>query len=372
VIKIKALWILLGLFLVLMVPMALGVVGKNVGKESTLVGGHLIITDVDVKVGGKSDKNLRDKDDISDEAAPGDKVEFSIEIANNFTRDDDIEIEDITITVTIEGIDDGDDLEEESNEFDLKEDKDEKKRIVFEIPLEVDEDTYDVLIEVEGDTRSNGTQFVEMELTLEVQKEDNEVRFLRNDLSPSEVKCSRTVQLSVGVINTGNDNEDDATLEITNSNLGVNFRETFDLSDDPFDDDSKFRKTFTFPVANDVTPGIYQVISRVIYNDGRDTETNSADLVVGTCEAVKPPVVEEEKPKEQEEPTVVVVQPPVTPPTGPTGGVTAEPVSPPTLPTTEESFFESTGFLVALVAGEVLLVIIAILIVVAVARKRRE
>ena len=358
---------ILGIFLVLMIPIALATVSDNVGKEdSTLVGGHLVITDVDVKVGSKSDKNLEDGDDISDEAAPGDRVEFIIEIGNNFTNEEDVEIEDITITITIEGIDDDDDLEEESNEFDLKDGKDEKKRIRFEIPLEVDEDTFDVLIEVEGDTDDNGSQEVTMELTIEIEKEDNEVRFLRNSLTPSEIKCSRTVQLSTAVINTGNDDEDEAELEVTNTDLGVNFREVFDLTDDPFDDDSKFRKTFTFSVPSEVPSGIYPIISKVTFDDGRDTESDIVDLVVGTCESLAP--VEEEP--EEEEPVVVVVQPPVTP-TVPTGQVVAQPVSAPTLPTTEEkSFFQSSGFLIMLVVGEVLLVIIAIMVVVAVVRRR--
>ena len=358
---------LIGLFVLLIVPSALAV-NENVGVVVT--GGHLIITDVDVKVGSKTDKNLEDGDDISDEAAPGDTVQFSIEVANNFTRDDDIEIEDITITVTIEGIDDDDDLEEETREFDIKEDRDEKKKLEFEIPLEVDEDTFDVLIEVEGDTRDNGSQEARMELTLEVQKENNEIRFLRNSLTPSEIKCSRTVQLSVGVINTGANNEEDVTLEISNVELGVNFREMFDLSDDPFDEDSKFRKTFTFNVPGDVPASIYSFLSKVTFDDGKEIETDTADLVVGECEALK---VEEEPEEEEEEEEVVVVQPPVIEPTVPTGVVTAEPVTPPTLPVTEEkSLFESTGFLVALIVGEVLLVIIAILIIVALFRKRGE
>ena len=86
----KILNMMIRLFLVLLiVPVVLGI-GDNVGKEdSTFVGGHLIITDVDVKVGSKTDKNLVDGDDISDEAAPGDTVVFSIEVANNFTNEDD-------------------------------------------------------------------------------------------------------------------------------------------------------------------------------------------------------------------------------------------------------------------------------------------
>jgi hypothetical protein len=356
--KMKILSVIVGLMVLLMVPMVSGI-GVNVGNEAS---GHLIITDVDVRVDGKSDKNLKDGDKISEEARPGATVEFIIEVGNNFTNDDDVEIEDIEITVTIEEIDDGGDLEEESKQFDLKDNKDDKIKIEFEIPLEVDEDTYDVLIDIQGDTKDNGSQEVTMDLELEVEKKDNEVRFLRNSMTPSEIKCSRTVQLSSSVINTGSGDEDDVTLEVTSTELGVSFRETFDLSDDPFDDDSKFRKTFTFTVGQEVGQGIYPIQSVVTFDDGSDTETETVDLTVTKCELFD---------KEEEEDTeeVVVVTAPEVPDT--TQDSTAETVSNPTLPVTEEkSLFQSNGFLAVLIAGEVLLVIIAILIVIAVVRKR--
>ena len=279
--------------------------------------------------------------------------------------------EDIEITVTIDGIDDDDDLEENGEIKDLKAEKDDDATIEFTIPLEVDEGDYDVLIEIEGDDENGTAHAVEYELELEVQKEDNEVRFLRNTLTPSEIKCGRTVQLSTTVINTGADDEDDVSLEVTNTELGVNFRETFDLSNDPFDEDSQFKKTFTMTIPQDVAPGIYTLQSVATFNGGSDTETDTADLAVAQCEVFAEKEAAEEE-EEEEDAGVVVVQPPVTE-TPKTGMVTAGTISAPTLPATgEKSLFESSGFLVALVVGEVLLVIIAILLVASVMRKKSQ
>jgi hypothetical protein len=351
------------LLILLIVPIALAV-NEN-GRVTK--GSKLIITDVDVKVGSKSHKNLDFGEKIKEEAKPGDKVQFTIEARNNFTKDEDLEIEDIEVIVTIEGIDDDDDLEEEDEISKIKADKDDKISIDFILPLEIDEGDYDVLIELEGDDENGTTHAVEYDLELEVQKEDNEVRFLRNTLTPSEIKCGRTVQLLTTVINTGADNEDDTTLEVTNTELGVNFRETFDLSDDPFDDDSKFRKTFTLTIPQEVAPGIYTLQSSVTFNDGSDTETETAELVVSQCEIF---AADKDEPEEDDN-KVVVVQPPVD--QTPSDVITAGTVTTPTLPVTEEkSLFESTGFLVALVIGEVLLVLIAILLVAAVVRKRSQ
>lgn len=380
---IKTLSIMIGLFLVLLaVPMVLA---ENEFGNIIKCGdcnGTLIITDVDVKVGSKTDKNMDFGDKIKEEAKPGDSVKFTIEVENNFTED--IEIEDIVVTVTIDGIDDGDELEEEGDLKDLKDGKNDDVTIEFEIPLEVEEDDYDVLIVVEGEDENGFDHEVQFELVLEVQKEDNEVIFLRNALTPSEIKCGRVVQLSTAVINTGADEEDDVVLEVSNVELGVSFTETFDLTNDAFDDDSKFRKTFTFTVADNVPEGIYPIVSKVTFEDGDSSETETAELIVAKCE-----IFEEEEPECEddndcgsgevcedgecvEEEEVVVVQPPVTETTTPTEGVTGA-VTTPVLPVTEEvSIFETSGFLIVLIVGEVLLLIVAILIIVAVFRKRRD
>jgi len=350
--------------MMLVIPFALA--ANDNGK--IISGGKLIVTDMDVKVGSKTDKNLDYGDSIKDEAVPGDKVEFSIEVKNNFTSTEDLEIEDIQITITIEGIDDGDDLEEESKDFDLKDGKDEKKRISFEIPLEVEEDTFTVTIQIEGEGENGTDHEVEYELELEVQKEDNEVQFLRNSLTPSEIKCSRTVQLSTSVINTGADDEDEVTLEVTNAELGVSFREMFDLTNDAFDDDSKFRKTFTFTVDGDVASGIYPITSKVFFDENTDSKIATTELVVGECETLKK---EEPKVEDKKDEDVVVVTKPTTPVVTQPG--TAQPVTTPTLKSTEEtSLFKSSGFLIALLVGEILLVIVAVVVVVSVLKRKKE
>lgn len=368
VVKIKILNVLLGLVLVLlMVPMVSA--QNEFGRVVT--GGKLIITDVDVKVDDRTDKDLDFGETITREAKPDSTVRFTIEAKNNFTDVEDLDIENIEVTATIEGIDNDDDLDEEGEMGDIRAGRDDSISIEFKIPMEVDEGNYDVLIEVTGEDENGTDQTVEYELELEVQKEDHEVRFKANTLSPSELACQRSAQLSVGVINTGAEEEDGVVLEVTNTELDVDFREVFDLTNDPFESDSKFSKTYTIRVPDDQPEGIYTVVSQVTFDDGGETITNSNDLVVGVCEALKKaeePKVEEKK----EEPEVVVVTPqPTAPtPTVPTASVVS--VTQPTAPATvteEKSLLGNTWFLAALIGGEMLVVFIAILLVVALRRR---
>ena len=71
----------------------------------------------------------------------------------------------------IRDMDDGDDLEEESNEFDLRPGRDKSVTLNFEVPLEVDEDTYDVDIHVEGEDENGTTHEVDWIVYLEVEKD---------------------------------------------------------------------------------------------------------------------------------------------------------------------------------------------------------
>ncbi len=368
----KTLSMILGLFLVLLMVPATFAAEENFGKCEDTSGKNckLFISEVDVKVDGDKDTDLKDGDIIGDEAKPGSTVKFTVKVYNNFTDTEDVEIENVQITIKIDGIDDGEEIEEESNEFDVKADDSEKEDIVFEIPLEVDEEDFDVLITVEGDTDKNGSHESKMKLTLEVDKEKNEVRFLSNTLMPSEVKCARNVQLSTSVINTGSDEQDDATLEVSNEELGIALKEAFELSEDAFEDDSKFSKAFTIKVPEDADAGVYPILSKVTFNGGRNSKTETADLTVTQCEiAAKEEEDAAEEDEESKDDAVVVVQPPQT---DQGNLVTAGAVTAPQLPTEEKSIFESSAFLTALVVGEVLLVLIAVLLVVAVAKKRKE
>ena len=344
--------ILLGIFFLLIVA-----------QVAFAAGSKLLISDIDVEVDGKSSKNLDDGDRISKEAKPESEIEFKIKVKNSYngTGTGDLDIEDIQVTVTIEGIDDDDDLEEDAKEFDVNADDDKTVTVKFKLPLEVDEGTYDVLIEAEGEDEDGLTHSTEARIDLEVEKEDHEVIFHRKSLSPSEISCQRTTQLSVGVINTGAQEEEETVLEIANADLGVNLRETFDLSDDPFDSDSKFIKTYSVRVADDVAPGIYPIVASVTFDDGDETETTTLDLAVGSCAAAQETVEE----VTEEEPEVVVVSPPTQ--IIPTTGVT---VTEPTQAAEQKSLLQSGNFVTALIVGEVLVVIVAILLVVALMRRR--
>lgn len=326
------------------------------------VGDKLLILEVDVEVDDRSSNNLNDGDRIRREAKPESDVEFKIKIKNNFTSAEGLEIQDIEVTVTIEEIDDDEDLDDDAKDFDLNDGDDKRVKISFKLPLEIDEGTYDVVIEIEGEDENGTLHRVTATLDLEVEKERHEVRFLKKSLNPTELTCQRSVQLSIGVINTGQEEEEQTVLELINEELGISFRETFDLSDDPFDKDSKFSKLYTVRIPEDQSVGVYPILAQVIYDDGDEVTSTNLDLVINACE-IQTKVEEEE----EEEPEVVVVTPqPITPPLTPTPIVT---ISQPAV-TEEKSLLGSAGFVAVLIVGEILVVVAAVFLVMTLMRRR--
>ncbi len=325
------------------------------------VGNKLLIVEVDVEVDDRSSNNLNDGDRIRREAKPESDVEFKIEIKNNFTSAEGLEIQDIELTVRIEEIDDDEDLDDDAKEFDLNDGDDKRVKVSFKLPLEIDEGTYDVVIEVEGEDENGTLHTATITLDLEVEKERHEVRFLKKSLNPAELSCQKSTQLSIGVINTGQEEEEETVLELTNTELGVSFRETFDLGDDPFDSDSKFSKLYTIRIPEDQSVGVYPILAQVIYDGGDEVLSTNLDLVLNACE-----IQAEEEEEEEEEPEVVVVTPQQITPQVLTPVVT---VSEPVI-TEEKSLLGSTGFVVALIFGEILVVAAAVFLVMTLMRRR--
>lgn len=325
----------------------------------------LEFSDVDVKVGSKTSKNLRNGDTIREEAKPGDNVEFRTEVKNNFTDAENLDIDDISVQVTIEGIDDGDDMDDESSEFDLRAGNDKRITLKFEVPLEVDEDTFDVLIEAEGDDENRTDQKVSMKLRLEVDKESHLLKITRESLSPAEISCNRkNVQFATTVINVGNEDEEDVSVQVLNPDLGVDLKEDVEeLTSEPNEEESRFSKVFSFNIQNDADAGSYPLTLRVLYDDNRKKAEETATLTISDCLTAKKETTEA---NEEENEEVEVISPP-------TGKITAsvvQPEIPANTVVTQESFFKSNVFVAGIIIAEVVAVIIGIALVVSLFRRK--
>jgi len=248
------------------------------------VSGRLEIDDLDIKVDDKTDSNVEDGEKIGEKAKSESEIEFKIKIKNKFTDEEDIEIEDIVATITIEEIDDGDDLEEDSSEFDLKAEDSERVTVKFELPLEVEEGDYNVLIHVEGEDDNGVDHEIYWEIELEVEKESHEIKIRKFSASPSTVSCERRTDLSLELINIGKNEEEEVYYLISNSDLGINLREgPFEITDDFDEDENRLDAIHTVYVKDSQAAGTYDIEIRAFYDTDKIDDYQRATLVVNDC-----------------------------------------------------------------------------------------
>lgn len=343
--------------------------GAGISKSISLsinVQSQLDLESVKSVVDGKT-KSIDDGDTVKD-VMPGSKVEIKGDVKNLFTDSEDITIEDITVTVTIEGIDDDEDMEEEGDVGDIDADEKEGFKVTFQIPEDVEEEEYDLTIEVEGDDENGAKHFVKWtELKLKVEKENHDIRVWKSSVSPSKISCNRKINLDVKLKNQGSNDEDEIVLQILNDDLGIDVEDnTIPELDEGTGEDTEYSKTYTFTIDDKVKAGTYPITIKSFYDTDELSDSKTVDLVVEKCEVVEE---KEEEPKEE----VVVVTPPKIETeeeeepeiiTTPTGAVTE---------TTEVSLLQSNTYLIFLIgAVGVAVIVIVIMIIVLFSMKRRS
>jgi hypothetical protein len=319
---------------------------------------NLEVKDIKVYVDGKKESGA-DEDGGKIDVIPGSKLELKIEIENSYNNDDDVNIEDINVVGTLEGIDDGDDLEDDVDEFDVNAGKDKKVSLKFSIPLEVEEDSYDLTVTIEGENKRGFSYSEEIEFEVEVEKEKHDVVFNKLEFSNDNVECSSSASLDVKVVNLGTE-EEEVNLVISNQELGIDIQESFILSEDPFDKENSFAKTYKIILPSVIGQGIYTLRANLFY--GNDVESENAELNV-VCEGnvLKLEGKNEEIKEAINAENVQITSQPIK--TGITGAAVSNPA------VKEKKISNGNILMISVIAGEVIILIAGISLLVILLRR---
>ncbi|HLD88922.1 MAG TPA: hypothetical protein VI894_01820 [Candidatus Nanoarchaeia archaeon] len=309
----------------------------------------LEIYDIDVAVDNKYD-DIGLGEDISEKARPGSKITLEVEVRNKWTSTEKIDIEDIKITGTLRDIDDGDDLEEETDSFDLRYNSKVRKTLAFTVPLDADEDFYDFKIIAEGDEKNGAKDVAETTIRLEVDRKSHDLVVYSAELGSPSVSCNRQTILYVKVANLGSTYEDRGLLTVSNSDLGLDYARKFELGKDARDDKNILEEQIPIDAEN-LSAGTYKILLKTYYDGTILYDQQSIDLAVKDCvqsaTSVATTVQEETQPQQE---TVVYQLP--------SSGAPA--VSKPV----QKSFTDSTAYLVILIALIVLLFLILLVLLI--------
>ncbi len=284
--------------------------------------------------------DLDDGDDLR--VYPGDEITFYVEVKNIY--DDDIDLEDVYFNLMISSLlDEGDDdLDEESDETDIRPLRTDKLSITFTVPTRIQTDGYDVSLIVYGTDEDGYDYSEELNYELTVRKESNAIQMTRADVSPTRLFCDQETRINLEAVveNIGRNEIDDLVIKVTSEDLGIDYEEdSIELYDDPYDTDSRYILS-TGVNALAQKEGTYSVIFEAYLEGRMDVYDSEVVLITAICDS---------------EPTPT---PSITPTPIPTP--TYEPTPTPTV-VREKPFTETNLFLGILIAAVVLLGVLVIL-----------
>ncbi|GEM_PF-5515689 len=317
----------------------------------------LVIDNVDAIVDGYDEGTISSGDNIK--VSPGSNLTFKIRLKNDYSLHSHIYIKHIVLEVTIQDIDNGDDLVERTKEFNLRYDASTTKTVKFHIPLKVYEGDYTVRFNVSG-VDDNGNPEADSEsATVSVEKQDHDVRLVSYNLFPTSIACDREIFLTSRVMNLGESDEDDAVLIVESKALGIEKRASFSLAQDPFADDNSKYFSYEFSIPDSVKAGNYSIILKTYYTGGVLSDYKVVALEVNPCGSSHPtePTTNttKEPPKNPSETNETIVVVSNTESTPPKQHFNAE--------TVREASAGSQTFLILLITANILVIVLIVLFI---------
>ncbi len=274
---------------VIFTPVSSGWKGSHYVNFTLLDGVHDIVTSNKVKlvvrnepdfvceeneVGDLSIDSISDPDD-GDNFKPGEKIKIKLNVDNNYDEDLDVVVEaflyDETDDKVIESV--------ESESQEIKDGKDEK--FEFDLLISLDEDldedhTYQILLKVYEDGNEDDHCVESSAIDINIERDNHDVIMTKLDVTPTLVSPGETVEFEVKVENIGATDEDDVTVKIVETDLGLNLvSSVFDLDDYEGDDNTQTVR-FAFTVPSNANAGTYS-INAGVYDEDDDIFDQSDD-----------------------------------------------------------------------------------------------
>ncbi|MEM4247265.1 MAG: hypothetical protein QXR48_04305 [Candidatus Woesearchaeota archaeon] len=334
---------------------------------------QLSIKKVRIACGDSSAKSVDDGEKVKN-LKPDTQCTLEVEVENKFDEDDDeyddgsdMHIGDIEMdTVTVKAVvDDSDfDVSEDEDIDGLDADDKDSVTIEFDIPYDVDDGTYTMVITAYGKDENGAVHGEQWEIRLDVTRLSHDIQIRSPSISPSTISACEggTVRVVTRIANFGTRDEDDVAVELNVPDL----KYTKKITDIELDSDDSTSVSFVVDVPAKSKPGIYRATLSTFFDNTAPSNSQALEFTVAKCEEPEVVVV----PTQQQNATVAAPQTGSQQVTPTTGGAVAVPRA---RVTSTSGFADSTAYLWLLGgAGLVLLLIIIILLVVAFRKPRQE
>ena len=222
---------------------------------------------------------------------PGSNITFTVRVENTFPSSGPT-IKGVFARMTIEEIDDGADLEDESLDFDLEPGDDYRFDLEFNMPLDADAMSYNVVLEAEGEDKNNTLYQTLLNLKMQVKKQSHDIRITKTLLNPGIVSCDRKAKITAEIMNLGSNIENQNSLEFKSVALGINSVDkdvSLESSDEASEEEKIYVKSLNFEAPNSLSAGTYPVFVNLYWKNFVLFDQKELDLIVKDCNGVSQP-----------------------------------------------------------------------------------
>ncbi|MEW5896659.1 MAG: Ig-like domain-containing protein [Nanoarchaeota archaeon] len=203
---------------------------------------------------------------------------IEVQVQNDYTED----MENVLITAKILDVND-EDLEEQTDEFDLDQGKDSKKTLEFDLSGEdLDEAEYTLEITVEGEAKDDTNHKTVETRVVKVDRKSHQLIIKQASLSEAALQCSKLTTLYVTIENIGKSTEDDVEIKVKNAALGIDLNKVGIDIDDFSSPDNEHKATFVLEISNNAKAGTYPLTIEV-YRDEKEEATATVNLEIKDC-----------------------------------------------------------------------------------------
>ncbi|MCK4521605.1 MAG: hypothetical protein KAU20_03450 [Nanoarchaeota archaeon] len=253
-------------------------------------------------------RNIKDGSTYNEFIKPGDKVEFEIELKNSFSKSTTTDINDIEIIVTVYSITEGQNLTEETSQFDLDPGEFNTKTIKLKIPSKAEELIKTADITITGIDDDNIVHEIKWSIYLMIEDESHELDTKIIKINATTIECKGSIEMFALISNNGKYGENDVVLEVKNKELGLNQRYT----NIEIDEEETYTKKVIINVNEGTKPGIYPIELKTYYKEDHLDDMEIVDIIVKECKTVEiidmgdeeeedeEEIVKQEEPKEEQ------------------------------------------------------------------------
>lgn len=235
-----------------------------IGNERCCLGECVLDLDIDEcsSIDNEIEIEITNPDE-GDDFNIGEKITVKLKISNN--AEEDIELD---IKASLYDKTDNDELTSKEENIDVDEGESEKIEIEIEIPENADEDNdFMIFVRAEGDGFCN-----QESVNIKLEREKHKIIIDRVEINPYNIKCGSEIFSDIFVKNIGR-NDEDLSIVAEINQLGLRKQASIEL--ERFGDSDETDVMLDLSIPEDIESGTYEIITRVSYDYGEETRTDS-------------------------------------------------------------------------------------------------